>query len=429
GQVPRPRRGRARDRGGRRSRAGLAPPPRRGRQRAARRPPLRDDDLLRHGEPRPVPRRHGARREPPQAAREGVLRPAPRAHRDRDRSAPAGAIPAGPVARAEAPRGRRHAQAADRDPQARRARVLRRRPDQRADGGDPGAGARAGRTGRARRGRRAVRQLRRAARRGLPGQLPAHGVAGRRRLAARDDRYAAGVLRAAGRSVAARLGARAAHARGADRERAAPRDRGQEPRRSAGLAARAPGRPRDRRAVQQVRGRLARDPRDMTGRRRLRAAARWLLTLAIAAYAVTDWGDPDREARPAEPSDEAGPATALRITAISDADVSPGDAIIVSFTGAEPEPPVTARLAGHGAEVLVREPGSIVVRIPGDADAGRAGLRVVQGNRRSKAWDLHVRATNTRKLIGRLVGGLALFVYGLTLLARGARGLAGEGIR
>src|SRR6185436_14697230 len=149
----------------------------------------------------------------------------------------------------------------------------------------------------------------------------------------------------------------------------------------------------------------------------------------IAAYAVTDWGDPDREARPAEPSDEAGPATALRITAISDADVSPGDAIIVSFTGAEPEPPVTARLAGHGAEVLVREPGSIVVRIPGDADAGRAGLRVVQGNRRSKAWDLHVRATNTRKLIGRLVGGLALFVYGLTLLARGARGLAGEGIR
>ena len=162
-------------------------------------------------------------------------------------------------------------------------------------------------------------------------------------------------------------------------------------------------------------------------RRRWRAGLRWLLTLAVIAYAVTDWGS-DEEPKPAEPSDEPG-ITSLRITSISDADVNPGDAVVVTFQGADADPPIEAKVAGHSAPILVHEANSVVVRVPAATPFGRAGLRLSQGSRRSKAWDLHVRATNHRKLIGRLLGGLALFVYGLGLLASGVRGFAGLRVR
>ncbi len=163
-------------------------------------------------------------------------------------------------------------------------------------------------------------------------------------------------------------------------------------------------------------------------RRRMLAATRWALTLLIVVYAISDWGG-DADDLPTGPSDEPGVAQSLRITAISDANVNPGDAVVVSFEGAEGSTPVDAKLAKRAAEVLVRERTSIVVRIPNDLPIGKAALRLYQGERKSKAWDLHIKATNHRKLIGRLVGGLALFVFGLGLLASGVRGFAGQGIR
>ncbi|MBL0217647.1 MAG: Na/Pi cotransporter family protein [Myxococcales bacterium] len=162
---------------------------------------------------------------------------------------------------------------------------------------------------------------------------------------------------------------------------------------------------------------------------RWRTIIRWTLTIAIVIYAVADWGGDQEKPAPAEPSDEPGAAAALRITAISDADVNPGDAVVVSFDGAEGPAPIEARLARKPAQVIVREPGSVVIRIPNDIGYGKAALRLIQGERRTKSWDLHVRATNHRKLIGRLLGGLALFVFGLGMLATGARGLAGQRIR
>lgn len=162
---------------------------------------------------------------------------------------------------------------------------------------------------------------------------------------------------------------------------------------------------------------------------RWRTIIRWTLTIAIVIYAVADWGGDQEKPAPAEPSDEPGAAAALRITAISDADVNPGDAVVVSFDGAEGPAPIEARLARKPAQVIVREPGSVVIRIPSDIGYGKAALRLIQGERRTKSWDLHVRATNHRKLIGRLLGGLALFVFGLGMLATGARGLAGQRIR
>jgi Na+/phosphate symporter len=159
-----------------------------------------------------------------------------------------------------------------------------------------------------------------------------------------------------------------------------------------------------------------------------RGIIRWALTLAVIAYALTDWGS-DSETKQAGPSDEADATPSLRITSISDADVTPGDAIVVAYDGAEPNVPIEATVAKRRAEIVVGETSSVVVRIPSETPYGKAGLRLVQGTHRSKAWDLHVRASNHRKLIGRLLGGLAFFVYGLGLLALGVRGLAGQGVR
>ncbi|HEY5951013.1 MAG TPA: Na/Pi symporter, partial [Kofleriaceae bacterium] len=159
-----------------------------------------------------------------------------------------------------------------------------------------------------------------------------------------------------------------------------------------------------------------------------KAVLRWSLTAAIAVFAVNEWSDASPPEQP-QPSEEPGEASALRITAISDVEVNPGDAIAVRFEGADDTQAITAKIAKRPAEVIVHEPGSIVVRIPSDVPLGKAGIRIAQGERRSKSWDLHIRPTNHGKLIGRLLGGLALFVYGLGLLAAGLRGLTGARMR
>lgn len=164
-------------------------------------------------------------------------------------------------------------------------------------------------------------------------------------------------------------------------------------------------------------------------RRRSKSILRWCLTAAIVVYAIGDWGEPAAPTSKAAPSDEPGATSELRITSISDADVNPGDAVVVRFDGAVFNQPITAKIAKQPADVVVTAPGSVVVRVPPDAPLGKAGMRLVQGERKSKSWDLHIRATNHRKLIARLLGGLALFVYGLSLLAGGFRGLAGQRVR
>lgn len=162
-------------------------------------------------------------------------------------------------------------------------------------------------------------------------------------------------------------------------------------------------------------------------RARLRGAIRWLLTLAIVAYAVMDWGA--EETAPVAAVEEAGADAPLRIVSLSEADVGPGDAIAVVVEGADAAQPLEAHVAGKPAPVVVRDGDHLVVRIPPETAPGRAGLRVLQSGRRSKSWDLQVHTSKHKKLIGHLLGGLALFVYGLSLVAGGLRGLAGSRLR
>lgn len=163
-------------------------------------------------------------------------------------------------------------------------------------------------------------------------------------------------------------------------------------------------------------------------RARWRGAIRWLLTLAIVGYAFLDWGGEETTA-PIAAVEEPGADAPLQIVSLSEADVSPGDAIAIVVTGADPSQPIEAHVGGKPAQVVAHDGDHLVVRIPAETAPGRAGLRLLQGARRSKSWDLQVRVPKHKKLVGHLLGGLALFVYGLSLVAGGLRGLAGNRLR
>lgn len=167
---------------------------------------------------------------------------------------------------------------------------------------------------------------------------------------------------------------------------------------------------------------------DRRRRARLRTALGWALTLAIVAYSVVDWGDDDDDRIGAAASEGEGDAE-LRIRMISDAEVSPGDAVVVRFDNADDALPIGARVAGEAATILDRRAHSLVVRVPDTTPTGRAPLRLVQGSRKSKAWDLLVRPPRHGKLLAKVIGGLALFFYGFGVLAGGFRGLAGRRLR
>lgn len=170
------------------------------------------------------------------------------------------------------------------------------------------------------------------------------------------------------------------------------------------------------------------DPARRRSRARLRTALGWLLTLTIVLYSIVDWGDADDDRIAAAAGDGDGDDK-LRIRTISDAEVSPGDAVVVRFDNADDELPIGARVAGAAAEILDRRAHSLVVRIPDDVAPGRAPLRLVQGARKSKSWDLLVRPPRHGKLVAKVIGGLALFFYGFGVLAAGFRGLAGRRLR
>ena len=110
---------------------------------------------------------------------------------------------------------------------------------------------------------------------------------------------------------------------------------------------------------------------DRRRRARLRTALGWALTLAIVAYSITDWGDGDDDRIAATAGDGDGDAE-LRIRMISDAEVSPGDAVVVRFDNADDDLAIGARISGEAATILDRRAHSLVVRVP---DATPTGAR------------------------------------------------------
>ena len=117
------------------------------------------------------------------------------------------------------------------------------------------------------------------------------------------------------------------------------------------------------------------DPARRRSRARLRTALGWVLTLTIVLYSIVDWGDDDDDRIAAAAGDGDGDDK-LRIRTISDAEVSPGDAVVVRFDNADDDLPIGARVAGEAATILDSRAHSLVVRIPDDVATGDYRLRL-----------------------------------------------------
>lgn len=168
-------------------------------------------------------------------------------------------------------------------------------------------------------------------------------------------------------------------------------------------------------------------------KRRANLGILWLATLFVGICAVVDFGEGDdgQTVTPQEDTSSQSPDEKLKIASVSDAQVNPGDAIVVTVQGLSPADatPVKAVISKKDADILSRQGDRLVVRIPRDLDIGKASIRVAQGARRSKPHDLLVRPVRTHKVARDLLGGIALVVVGLSALSLGLRGLAGRQLR
>ncbi|HEY8947094.1 MAG TPA: hypothetical protein VIM73_22775, partial [Polyangiaceae bacterium] len=168
------------------------------------------------------------------------------------------------------------------------------------------------------------------------------------------------------------------------------------------------------------------EPGDL--RRRVRLVLGWVLTaLLITVYFALPDGESAGLLHSAHPgADETTETRRLDILDVSPSDTSPGSAITVTYVGANDERDVSVFMGKERLSVLARREGSVVAQLPTDLELGRVKIRVTSGGERSKPYDVRIKATNWRKPFRSLLGGLALLVFGIGILARGAREAAGR---
>lgn len=153
--------------------------------------------------------------------------------------------------------------------------------------------------------------------------------------------------------------------------------------------------------------------------------AGWLLTLFTFVAMVFAW----RDTGTADP-DGAEVSDRLNIERILPLEVSPGGALAISYGGADPAGgPVRALLDKQEIEALHHADNTLVVRVPLDLHEGRASVRVVQGDIKSKKRDVWLRPFDLPRVIEMGIVGIALFVLGLRTLSRGIRAYAGNRLR
>jgi Na+/phosphate symporter len=160
--------------------------------------------------------------------------------------------------------------------------------------------------------------------------------------------------------------------------------------------------------------------------RSIAATLRWGLGLLLLGYFAFDAMHPEEteSTRVEEPVAATNPG--LSVVRLKPVEVPPGGATVVSLAGIdERDPtPITASIDKQPVEVIYRHGREIVVRLP-DSQQGHRRLRVQQGERHSKGYDLWVKPVARRKVVYGLIGGVALFVLGLRTLQQGLRAYAG----
>lgn len=162
-------------------------------------------------------------------------------------------------------------------------------------------------------------------------------------------------------------------------------------------------------------------------RRKLRVAAAWLLTLAlvIVYFALPNGENPVGVEAAARARTEPAEERRLDVIEVSPADAVAGAAITIAYVGALDPEDVRPYVGREEMPVLARKEGAVVARLPGNLEPGRVKIRVASGGERSKPYDIRIKAPNWRKPFRNLVGGFALLVFGIGVLARGARAAAG----
>lgn len=160
-------------------------------------------------------------------------------------------------------------------------------------------------------------------------------------------------------------------------------------------------------------------------RRRWRLWLGWVLTaLFIGVYFALPDGDESIpfDATPAEVEPSNG--RQIEILEVTPVRPSPGRAVTISFVGADDEP-VQALVGKVEMQVLARTRGIVVARVPETLSPGRVKVRLAAGGERSKPYALSLRAPNFQKPFRHLIGGFALLIFGIGVLARGAREAVG----
>lgn len=115
----------------------------------------------------------------------------------------------------------------------------------------------------------------------------------------------------------------------------------------------------------------------------------------------------------------------IEVVAVTPSDATAGSAITVQFAGAVHPEQVKAFVGKTELGLVSRLDDALVVRLPPKLQPGHVKLRVSDGQERSKPYDLRVKLENWRKPFRSLLGGLALLVFGIGVLGRGAREAVG----
>jgi Na+/phosphate symporter len=163
--------------------------------------------------------------------------------------------------------------------------------------------------------------------------------------------------------------------------------------------------------------------------RRWRLLLSWIAgALVVAIYFALPDGETTEALDTTQPSvAEVGVDQRLDVVSVSPSDAVAGSAVTVHFEGA-PEGVSVRTFAGkEELPVLSRRRGAVVVRLPKDLPIGRIKIRVAANDERSKPYPLQIKTANYRKPFRNLAGGFALLIFGIGILARGARGAVGLG--
>jgi hypothetical protein len=163
--------------------------------------------------------------------------------------------------------------------------------------------------------------------------------------------------------------------------------------------------------------------------RRLRFLAAWILSaLLVVVYFLLPDGESSAPIDPGQSSAaEVGVEPRLEVVSLSPADAVAGSAVTVGVEGSVDSTGLRVFAGKEELTVLARRHDAVVVRLPRELPVGRIKIRVAAGDERSKPYPLQIKTANYRKPFRNLVGGFALLIFGIGILARGARGAAGLG--